>query len=201
VQYRNISGELAFPLEHASSFDPDSSLSILILFNTKASKQAEMVQHTSPRLALAAIISMLAPRLASSTAQESTSVAISATTTPSPTVPDSTAPTSSTTGVGALPRVHLVQVGAGGFRFEPAQLDNVAVGDVVTFEFYPPDHSVARAAYGKEPCMPYEYTGKDKMGFWSGTQWVDTVRDVRYLSLQPSSSLRADIVTRLRIGT
>jgi hypothetical protein len=29
------------------------------------------------------------------------------------------------------------------------------------------------------PCVPYEYTGKDKVGFWSDTQWVDTVNDVR----------------------
>jgi plastocyanin len=88
------------------------------------------------------------------------------------------APTAS--GVVTSPKVHLVQVGAAGYHFEPAQLDNVSVGDVVTFEFYPPDHSVARAEYGKEPCMPYEYTGKGKIGFWSGTQWVNTVQDVRY---------------------
>lgn len=71
------------------------------------------------------------------------------------------------------PRVHLVKAGAGGFVFEPDQLNNVSVGDVVTFEFYPPDHSVARAEFGSA-CVPYEYTGTGKVGFWSTTQWLDT---------------------------
>ncbi|RMZ67727.1 extracellular serine-rich [Pyrenophora seminiperda CCB06] len=46
-------------------------------------------------------------------------------------------------------RYHKAKAGAGGFHFEPAELTNVSVGDVVTFEFYPPDHSVARAEFGK----------------------------------------------------
>lgn len=77
----------------------------------------------------------------------------------------------------AIPKVHLVKAGSGGFNFEPDRLDNVAVGDVVTFEFYPPDHSVARAEFGS-PCMPYEETGANKTGFWSQTQIVKTARDV-----------------------
>jgi plastocyanin len=75
------------------------------------------------------------------------------------------------------PRIHLVKAGAGGFHFEPDVLSNVSVGDIVTFEFYPPDHSVARAEFGSA-CMPYEYTGKNKIGFWSETQWVETANDV-----------------------
>jgi plastocyanin len=71
----------------------------------------------------------------------------------------------------------VVKAGAGGFHFEPAELANVSVGDVVTFEFYPPDHSVARAEYGSA-CVPYEYTGRDRTGFWSETQWVKTPNDV-----------------------
>lgn len=103
-----------------------------------------------------------------------------------------TAETLSTTGVAlssvsetkattpeSTPEVHLVKVGSGGFQFEPAQLNNISVGDVVMFEFYPPDHSVARAEFGSA-CMPYEYTGRDKPGFWSGTQWVRTMGDVRF---------------------
>jgi hypothetical protein len=74
-------------------------------------------------------------------------------------------------------RVHLVKVGVGGFHFKPDQLTGVSIGDVVTFEFYPLDHSVARAEYGSA-CVPYEYTGRDKTGFWSGTQWVHAVEDV-----------------------
>jgi hypothetical protein len=56
----------------------------------------------------------------------------------------------------------------------------VSMGDIVTFEFYPPDHSVARAEYGSA-CVPYEYTGKDRTGFWSETQWVKTASEVRNL--------------------
>ncbi|KAJ6192087.1 hypothetical protein J3E72DRAFT_380186 [Bipolaris maydis] len=61
-------------------------------------------------------------------------------------------------------RYHTVKAGAGGFHFEPAELANVSVGDVITFEFYPPDHSVARAEFGSA-CVPYEYTGRDRTGF------------------------------------
>jgi plastocyanin len=90
-------------------------------------------------------------------------------------IPSSTAaatPTPSTE-----PTVHLVKVGAGGFKFEPASLEGVLVGDVVTFEFYPPDHSVARADFNS-PCMPYEYSGRNRTGFFSDVQWVKTVNDV-----------------------
>lgn len=74
-------------------------------------------------------------------------------------------------------RVHLVKAGAGGFHFEPEELHNVSVGDVVMFEFYPHDHSVARAEYDSA-CFPYEYTGKDKVGFWSETQWMKSIEEV-----------------------
>jgi plastocyanin len=83
------------------------------------------------------------------------------------------------TGTGEA-RVHLVTAGKGGWQFEPAELTNVSIGDIITFEFYPPDHSVARADYGSA-CVPYEYTGKDRTGFWSETQWVKTASDVRDL--------------------
>jgi hypothetical protein len=81
------------------------------------------------------------------------------------------------TGVLDKSQVHIVKVGAGGFKFEPDVLHNISVGDIVAFEFYPPDHSVARADFGSA-CVPYEYTGKDRTGFWSGTQLVQTVGDV-----------------------
>lgn len=88
--------------------------------------------------------------------------------------PSNSAPISTASRV---PRVHLVKAGAGGFVFEPAQLTDVVVGDIVTFEFYPPDHSVARAEFGSA-CVPYEYTGKSKVGFWSQTQWVSSTSEV-----------------------
>jgi hypothetical protein len=99
--------------------------------------------------------------------------------------------TGSATSTNSTPNgprtTHLVKAGADGFHFEPQQLEDVIVGDVITFEFYPPDHSVARAEYGSA-CVPYEYTGKGKTGFWSGTQWVDTVDDVGYSSGSKATS-------------
>lgn len=85
------------------------------------------------------------------------------------------------------PQVHTVKAGAGGFKFEPKELKDVAVGDTVTFEFYPPDHSVARAEF-MSPCVPYEYTGKNKTGFWSGTQWVDSVADITHFNITINST-------------
>ncbi|KAH6383684.1 hypothetical protein HBI60_254170 [Parastagonospora nodorum] len=140
---------------------------------------------TAARTTLAAMMSILAPVLVSGAEQDSTSLAMSSLLSA---ISGSVTSTSTVPGVTASPKVHLVQVGAGGFHFEPAQLDDVSVGDVVTFEFYPPDHSVARAEYGKEPCMPYEYTGKGRTGFWSGTQWVDTVRDITHWNLTINST-------------
>ncbi|KAI4631313.1 hypothetical protein J4E83_002844 [Alternaria metachromatica] len=62
----------------------------------------------------------------------------SATTTTSEAVESSTAtPTSS-----GEPTIHSVKAGAGGFKFTPQELHNVSVGDIVQWEFYPPDHSV-----------------------------------------------------------
>ncbi|KAF2878297.1 hypothetical protein BDV95DRAFT_479492 [Massariosphaeria phaeospora] len=85
------------------------------------------------------------------------------------------------------PKVHLVKAGSGGFKFEPAEIFNVSVGDTITFEFYPPDHSVARAEF-ESPCVPYEYTGKDKVGFWSTTQWVKTTEDITHWNLTINST-------------
>ncbi len=53
------------------------------------------------------------------------------------------------------PKNYTVQVGAGGFTYNPSSLSDVAIGSVITFEFFPPDHSVARAAFGSA-CVPYE---------------------------------------------
>lgn len=37
----------------------------------------------------------------------------------------------------------------------------------IEFQFFPPNHSVGRAEY-QQPCIPYEDTGMNKVGFWSG---------------------------------
>lgn len=93
---------------------------------------------------------------------------------------------SSTPTASNEPKVHLIKAGAGGFKFTPQEIHNVSVGDIVSWEFYPPDHSVARAEYGSA-CVPYEYTGIDKVGFWSETQWVNDTSQVclSYLSRCP----------------
>lgn len=40
------------------------------------------------------------------------------------------------------------------------------------FEFFPPNHSVARAEAGL-PCRPYESTGYNKVGFFSGFHFLE----------------------------
>jgi hypothetical protein len=40
------------------------------------------------------------------------------------------------------------------------------------FQFYPLNHSVARASFGVTPCIPYEYSS-NKTGFFSGFQPVN----------------------------
>ncbi len=47
-------------------------------------------------------------------------------------------------------------------------------GDTILFQFYPTNHSVIRAEYGY-PCIPYEDTGVDKVGFFSGFKPVDAI--------------------------
>ena len=47
-------------------------------------------------------------------------------------------------------------------------------GDTILFQFYPTNHSVIRAEYGY-PCIPYEDTGVDKVGFFSGFYPVDAI--------------------------
>ena len=42
------------------------------------------------------------------------------------------------------------------------------------FQFFPPNHSVARAEYGF-PCIPYELTGTNKTGFFSGFHFVGQI--------------------------
>jgi plastocyanin len=108
----------------------------------------------------------------------STQSSLTPSTTPS-TIPSTTRSVASTPTPSSSkdPQVHIIKAGAGGFKFEPQQITNVSVGDIVSFEFYPPDHSVARAEFGSA-CVPYEYTGKGKTGFWSDTQNVTTLAEV-----------------------
>lgn len=155
-------------------------------------KTLGMAPSLAERLALPfALIQLLATVFAQTTIQTSTptfetatdtgaSFPITAAPSTSTASATSSASSSSSSSSSRGPQVHTVKVGSGGFKYEPAELRNVSVGDTITFEFYPPDHSVARAEY-MSPCVPYEYTGRDKVGFWSGTQFVDTVDEVSFL--------------------
>src|ERR1700749_4188855 len=50
------------------------------------------------------------------------------------------------------------------------------VCDTINFQFFPLNHSVVRAEYNY-PCIPYEMTGKGKVGFFSGFHPVDAILD------------------------
>ena len=72
------------------------------------------------------------------------------------------------------PQDYRIKVGSGGFVFDPPELKNVSVGSTVTFEFYPPDHSVIQAEFGSA-CVPYSYADSEHQGkgFWTPLQYVD----------------------------
>ncbi|TVY22544.1 putative GPI-anchored cupredoxin [Lachnellula hyalina] len=80
----------------------------------------------------------------------------------------------STTTTSAPVATHTVSVGADGFNFSPSQVF-ANVGDIIEYRFYPQNHSVARAAFGSNPCIPYEDTGPGLVGFWSGFRPVALV--------------------------
>ncbi|KAF7879121.1 hypothetical protein EAF04_000320 [Stromatinia cepivora] len=80
----------------------------------------------------------------------------------------------STTASSAVP-THVVSVGIEGLQFTPTEL-SANVSDVIEFRFYPQNHSVARAEYGSNrACIPYEVTGINKHGFWSGFHPINVV--------------------------
>ena len=58
---------------------------------------------------------------------------------------------------------HHVKVGATGLTFEPDSL-NAAPGDIVQFDFYPKNHSVAQSTYDT-PCQPSSLTEGIFSGF------------------------------------
>ncbi|TVY94434.1 putative GPI-anchored cupredoxin, partial [Lachnellula willkommii] len=72
----------------------------------------------------------------------------------------------STTSTSAPAATHTVSVGADGFNFSPNQVF-ANVGDIIEYRFYPQNHSVARAAFGSNPCIPYEDTGPGRPPIYS----------------------------------
>ncbi|KAK4915856.1 hypothetical protein LTR28_013499, partial [Elasticomyces elasticus] len=82
-------------------------------------------------------------------------------------------------------QTHTITVGKGDNKFVPdVVLANV--GDIIQYQFFPPNHSVARAEY-LSPCIPYEDTGVDKVGFYSGFKPVDAI-----LNNPPTFNLRVN---------
>jgi plastocyanin len=127
----------------------------------------------------------LSTTISRSTITGSSSATATVTSTGTPT--SSTTSSTSSSKASGKPTVHKVLVGSGGFKFTPNKLENVAVGDIIAFDFFPLDHSVARAEYGS-PCVPYEDTGKGKVGFYSDVQWVRTVNDITHWNLTINST-------------
>lgn len=73
--------------------------------------------------------------------------------------------------------VHTIEVSNETHYFTPNSI-NALPGDIVTFKFWPGDHSVIRAAYGY-PCIPYEDVDENgEGGFYSGVMSPDA-QDVR----------------------
>jgi plastocyanin len=147
-----------------------------------------MARFQVARLAVAIVACQL---LSTTSAQSSTPAPSSLTSqtgslsaTPILTSTDTRSSASAAASASSEPEVHTIKVGPGSFRFVPQELTNVSVGDTVTFEFYPPDHSVVQAEYGSA-CVPYSYADKDHegKGFWTETQWVKTNADVTYYNI------------------
>jgi plastocyanin len=90
--------------------------------------------------------------------------------------------TSSAASASSSPAIHRVNVGIGGFSYDP-NVTIANVGDIVQFVFYPTNHSVIRAEYtgsdvcgpgGCNPCVPYEIMHGGEGGFHSGNMAVGT---------------------------
>lgn len=70
--------------------------------------------------------------------------------------------------------VHTITVGQREHYFTPNSI-NALPGDIVTFKFWPGNHSVIRAAFGY-PCIPYEDLKiGDGEGFYSGVRSPDSI--------------------------
>ncbi|CAE7174154.1 hypothetical protein PTTW11_05577 [Pyrenophora teres f. teres] len=85
----------------------------------------------------------------------------------------------------AAAQTHTIQVGLADHVFKP-DTTVANIGDTIEFDFYPLNHSVVRAEYGF-PCIPYEMTGDNKKGFFSGFQPVNAI-----LSSPPTYRIRVN---------
>lgn len=68
--------------------------------------------------------------------------------------------------------IHYIDVSNRTHYFTPNSI-NALPGDIVSFKFWPGNHSVIRADYGY-PCVPYEdFDGNEGGGFYSGVKSPD----------------------------
>jgi plastocyanin len=81
----------------------------------------------------------------------------------------------STTSASPAAKTWTISVGKGDHTFRPDTLQ-ANIGDTIEFDFFPANHSVVRAEY-QYSCVPYELTGKGKVGFFSGFHPVDAILD------------------------
>ncbi|KAF2035214.1 hypothetical protein EK21DRAFT_84835 [Setomelanomma holmii] len=89
--------------------------------------------------------------------------------------PDATTSIQASSTSSAPAQTHTIEVGLADHKFRPDTTE-AAIGDTIEFRFYPANHSIVRAEYGF-PCIPYEMTGSNKAGFFSGFNPVDKVLD------------------------
>ncbi|ORY07680.1 hypothetical protein BCR34DRAFT_590234 [Clohesyomyces aquaticus] len=82
----------------------------------------------------------------------------------------SAAPTATSS---AAQQTHTISVGNGDHKMRP-DVTQAEIGDIIEFRFFPVNHSIVRAEY-QFPCIPYEMTGKGKVGFFSGFHPVDAI--------------------------
>jgi plastocyanin len=72
----------------------------------------------------------------------------------------------------ASPTVHIVAAGQGTFMYSPNKI-NANVGDIVSFQFYPTNHSVVQGVYCGDtegscnPCVPIDLIDNNVKGFAS----------------------------------
>ncbi|KAF7367601.1 hypothetical protein MSAN_00823400 [Mycena sanguinolenta] len=66
---------------------------------------------------------------------------------------------------------HLIKVGIDGLSYTPSNI-SAAIGDTVTFEFHPKNHTVTQSSFS-QPCVSLTETSKSgQVGFKSGFQFV-----------------------------
>src|ERR1700722_6774591 len=85
--------------------------------------------------------------------------------------------------------MHIVTVGyLGNFQFNP-EVVYASIGDTISFEFFPSNHSIVRGEYFKSqacrdgscnPCIPYELIHPGKEGFNSGNIISQATENVCY---------------------